>query len=168
MASAQLFAAVPFYAGLTLEEIGGRGIRWQERPAAASVPAAPAGPFDVGEPVAPLSPNGALRLGTFRSIWASPEVEASPALKFLAARQQLELSPVDADRLGVANGDRVAISVEEREVRATVAVRGNVPAGTVFLGEATAIDSATELLSDAPRLVTVVPASERVGAEVLS
>jgi NADH-quinone oxidoreductase subunit G len=33
-ASAQLFAAVPFYAGLTLEQIGGRGVRWQERPQA--------------------------------------------------------------------------------------------------------------------------------------
>ena len=34
MASQQLFDAVPFYAGLTLEEIGGRGVRWQERPEA--------------------------------------------------------------------------------------------------------------------------------------
>jgi NADH-quinone oxidoreductase subunit G len=33
-ASEQLFAAVPFYAGLTLEQIGGRGVRWQERPQA--------------------------------------------------------------------------------------------------------------------------------------
>jgi NADH-quinone oxidoreductase subunit G len=43
MASRQLFDAVPFYAGLTLDEIGGRGIRWQDRPAAgayrAEVPA---------------------------------------------------------------------------------------------------------------------------------
>ncbi len=31
MASQQLFDAVPFYAGLTLDEIGGRGVRWQER-----------------------------------------------------------------------------------------------------------------------------------------
>jgi NADH-quinone oxidoreductase subunit G len=31
MASQQLFEAVPFYEGLTLEEIGGKGIRWQER-----------------------------------------------------------------------------------------------------------------------------------------
>jgi NADH-quinone oxidoreductase subunit G len=30
-ASQQLFDAVPFYAGLTLEEIGGKGIRWAER-----------------------------------------------------------------------------------------------------------------------------------------
>jgi NADH-quinone oxidoreductase subunit G len=31
--SQQLFDAVPFYAGLTLDEIGGRGVRWQEREA---------------------------------------------------------------------------------------------------------------------------------------
>ncbi len=34
MASRQLFESVPFYAGLTLEEIGGKGVRWQDRPAA--------------------------------------------------------------------------------------------------------------------------------------
>jgi NADH-quinone oxidoreductase subunit G len=33
-ASRALFDAVPFYAGLSLEEIGGRGVRWQERPQA--------------------------------------------------------------------------------------------------------------------------------------
>jgi NADH-quinone oxidoreductase subunit G len=38
MASAQLFDSVPFYAGLTLEEIGGKGIRWQEREAARAYP----------------------------------------------------------------------------------------------------------------------------------
>jgi NADH-quinone oxidoreductase subunit G len=36
--SEQLFDAVPFYAGLTLEEIGGKGVRWQDRPAAAAYP----------------------------------------------------------------------------------------------------------------------------------
>ncbi len=38
MASRRLFDAVPFYAGLTLEEIGGRGVRWQERDAASAFP----------------------------------------------------------------------------------------------------------------------------------
>jgi NADH-quinone oxidoreductase subunit G len=38
MASQQLIDAVPFYAGLTLEEIGGKGIRWQERDAASAYP----------------------------------------------------------------------------------------------------------------------------------
>ena len=35
-ASQKLFEAVPFYGGLTLEEIGGRGVRWQERPQASA------------------------------------------------------------------------------------------------------------------------------------
>ncbi len=52
MASQRLFDAVPFYAGLTLEQIGGRGVRWQERPQASAYSAArdPAG--------APGAPNG--------------------------------------------------------------------------------------------------------------
>ncbi|HEX4110415.1 MAG TPA: NADH-quinone oxidoreductase subunit NuoG, partial [Solirubrobacteraceae bacterium] len=39
MAFAQLVEAVPFYAGLTLEDIGGRGVRWPEREAASAMPA---------------------------------------------------------------------------------------------------------------------------------
>ncbi len=166
MASAQLFAAVPFYAGLTLEEIGGRGVRWQERAAASAVPEGPVGPFETGTPAAAPSPNGALRLGTYRSIWAAPEVEHSPALKFLTARAQVEISPADAERLGVENGERVTVSAEDREVTARVALRGNVPAGTVFLGEATAVGAANELTDGAPRLVTVAPAAEPVAATV--
>ncbi len=42
MASQQLFDTVPFYAGLTLDAIGGRGVRWQEREAAAAFPEPPA------------------------------------------------------------------------------------------------------------------------------
>jgi NADH-quinone oxidoreductase subunit G len=162
MASQQLFEAVPFYAGLTLEEIGGRGVRWQERAAAEAFPAGPAGPFDVGEPAAAPSPNGSLRLGTYRSIWASPEVEASPALKFLSARAQLEVSPADAERLGVENGDRVTVSADDRTVSAIVALRGNVPAGTVFLGEGLPEGGANELTDGAPQTVAV----ERARVEV--
>ena len=32
---------MPFYDGLTLEEIGGRGVRWQEREAAAALAPVP-------------------------------------------------------------------------------------------------------------------------------
>jgi NADH-quinone oxidoreductase subunit G len=39
MVSAQLFESVAFYAGLTLDEIGGKGIRWQEREAVGAYPA---------------------------------------------------------------------------------------------------------------------------------
>ncbi|HYV14844.1 MAG TPA: NADH-quinone oxidoreductase subunit NuoG [Conexibacter sp.] len=163
MASAQLFEAVPFYAGLTLEELGGRGVRWQERDAAAAAPAGPAAPYETGTPLAALTSqaNGTLRLGTFRSIWAAREVEMSPALRFAAARQQAELSPADAERLGLSPGERVEVSAGETSVSATVVVRGNVPEGTVFLGEATETDSATALTGG---LVEVRPARVEVPA----
>ncbi len=160
MASHQLFEAVPFYAGLTLEEIGGRGVRWQERAAAEAVPEGPAS-FETGTPVAAPSPNGALRLGTFRSIWASPEVEASPALKFLARSATLEVSPADAERLGIENGDRVRVSNDDRTVEARVALRGNAPAGTVFLDAGLSNGGAAELTGET---VVVEPARVEVPA----
>jgi NADH-quinone oxidoreductase subunit G len=140
---------VPFYAGLTLDEIGGLGVRWHDREAAAAFPEAPAMP-PPGDPGPPApDPHGKLRLGTFRSIWAAPEVELSPALKFLAARQRAELSPQDAQRLGVAQGDHVEVGVNGSAVRATVAVRSGVPAGTVFLEENVADGGANALETDA-------------------
>ncbi|HEV3229247.1 MAG TPA: NADH-quinone oxidoreductase subunit NuoG, partial [Solirubrobacteraceae bacterium] len=90
MATAQLIDAVPFYAGLTLEQIGGRGVRWPERAEASAAPPASLGPFELEAPPAAQRAGddlgapraGALRLGTYRSIWASPEVEVSPSLHF--------------------------------------------------------------------------------------
>lgn len=162
MATQQLVESVPFYAGLTLEEIGGRGVRWQERAAVEAFPAGPQGPFDVGEPAAAPSPNGALRLGTFRSIWAAPEVEAAPALKFLARKATLEVNPADADRLGIENGDRVTVSTDDRTVEARAAIRGNAPAGTVSLDAGLPQGGASELTDGTPRTVTV----ERTKVEV--
>jgi NADH-quinone oxidoreductase subunit G len=159
MVTAQLTEAVPFYAGLTPEEIGGRGVRWPQRDAASALPEADLGPFELEPPPAGPSPNGALRLGTFRSVWAAPEVEASPSLRFLTARQAVELSPEDARRLDLASGDPVAVRPAENgegaEVRTTVAVRSAVPAGTAFLQEATPDASANRLTDGAPRLVEV-------------
>jgi NADH-quinone oxidoreductase subunit G len=121
-------SAVPFYEHLTVGEIGGRGVRWQEREAAANLqPGSSTGETVTPQPAA--SPNGALRLGTFRSIWASPEVEISPALKFLSRTPSAELSPEDAQRLGVTNGN----SVEVAGVPATARIRSDVPAGNVFI-----------------------------------
>jgi NADH-quinone oxidoreductase subunit G len=92
-ASRRLLETVPFYAGLTLEEIGGRGVRWQEREQAERFPSAPA----VGhEPPAlsapaedPAAGERARELAGFRSVWDAPEVEHSPALEFLFPRREL-------------------------------------------------------------------------------
>jgi NADH-quinone oxidoreductase subunit G len=145
MATQRLAAAVPFYRGLTLEEIGGTGVRWQDREAAAAYPTAPLGPFELETPAAAPAPAGQLRLGTFRSIWASREVAASPALKFLHPTQRAELSPDDARKLGVSDGERVVVGVNGHSVRATVALRAAAPAGTVYLETAIPEDNASVL-----------------------
>jgi NADH-quinone oxidoreductase subunit G len=145
MASKVLFDAIPFYNGLTLDALGGRGVRWPARPEAAAWPAADTGPFGIETPPHAPTPNGALRLGTFRSIWAAPQVELSPALKFLRQHQRAELSPADAERLGVAHGDRVTVGSNGHRVHATVSLRAAVPEGTVFLETGIRADSANAL-----------------------
>ena len=73
------------------------------------------------------------------------EVEASPSLQFLAPRQRLEVSPEDARRLGIDEGDRVRVGTDGTRVDATVALRAAVPAGSVFLQEGLARDGANLL-----------------------
>jgi NADH-quinone oxidoreductase subunit G len=94
MASELLFETVPFYAGLTLEEIGGRGVRWQERAAASAFPqiddetAAARREDELVEPS-----EEAAELAGYRSVWDAPEVEFSPALQFLFPRKKAVLPP---------------------------------------------------------------------------
>jgi NADH-quinone oxidoreductase subunit G len=144
MAFAQLVEAVPFYGGLTLEEIGGRGVRWQEREAASAFPApdAPTAATSAAPAAPAVATNGTLRLGTYRSIWAAPEVELSPALIFTIARQQIEISPEDAQRLGIGPGDAVDVSQNGTRLSGTVHIRTGVPAGSVFLADGIANGSA--------------------------
>jgi NADH-quinone oxidoreductase subunit G len=203
MASAQLFAAVPFYAGLTLEQVGGQGVRWPEREQADRGPAGgepvqaaggegdsgPAGggpvqaagareavsatqersvrPHEGRMPVttageAVTAGDGALRLGSYRSLWTGPEVQASPALAFLHPRQRAELSPADAGRLGLREGQPVRVRAHanghpgaagspgaedegaaRREVQATVALRQALRPGVVLLQDGLERDSAS-------------------------
>ena len=83
-ASERLFQAVPFYAGLTLDEIGGRGVRWSERPQADSL--AQGGSDQAAPQSAALD---AAELAGWRSLWDAPEVEASPALEFAGRAREL-------------------------------------------------------------------------------
>jgi NADH-quinone oxidoreductase subunit G len=150
-----LFEAVPFYAGLSLVELAAHGVRWTERDAASALQAPDWEPVELERPPAAPSPNGALRLGTFRPIWAAPEVEVSPALKFLFPRPRVELSPRDAQRLGLVNGSRVQVAHDGTAVAAEVTVRSDVPDGSAFLPEA---GGANALTNGEPRLVEVRPA----------
>jgi NADH-quinone oxidoreductase subunit G len=150
--TAEVAKAVPFYGGVTLEEIGGHGVRWQDRDAASAAP-------ETGLPDSPLEeppelPEG-MRLGVVRSLWTGRETEHAGALRFLAPRQRVELAPADAERLGVSAGDQVVVSADDQSVRAAVALRHGVPPGSVFLIAGTTDDNATALLNGQPRTVEV-------------
>jgi len=166
VASKRLFEAVPFYEGLTLDEIGGRGVRWPERETHLA-PAWEPAKLDVPDG-APAAGDGALRLGTFRSLWASKEVEVSPALHFLRPQQVVELSPADAEALGIREGDRVEVGSNGTRVRGPVRLRAAIPSGTVFLAEGTSSDPAnalTERTVAVTRLAASAPEVSTVGIQ---
>jgi len=122
-------------------------VRWQDREQAAGFGfEVDLGPFELDPPPASAADaDGRFRLGTFRSVWAAPEVQASPALRFLHPRQHVELSPADAQRLGVLEGDRVVVGSNGSSVHGTVALRAAMPPGSVFLQNAIPEDSASAL-----------------------
>jgi NADH-quinone oxidoreductase subunit G len=160
MAFTQLVEAVPFYSGLTLDELGGQGVRWpevvgdnwrqttaiSEGSTASPGPAAPTP--DAPKNGAPGQGPDGLRLGRYKPIWADPQVEISPALQYTIARQQVELSPEDAQRLGLASGDAVEVSQNGTRLAGTAQIRSGVPQGTAFLAEGIAADSANALTED--------------------
>jgi NADH-quinone oxidoreductase subunit G len=177
-ALAALTDAVPFYAGIDDAEIGGRGIRWQDRDAASglpgatgtdspdphsrgvpgeSVPASPASSQGTSDPESVGTPRegepsdpGSLVLGTYRDIWAGPVTELNPPLKFLQPRQRIELSLADAERLGLKGGDEVSVSQNGTSVGARVTIRERVEQGVCFLVEGTAEGNANQLLNGGP------------------
>jgi NADH-quinone oxidoreductase subunit G len=141
-----LASETAIYAGLTHEEIGGTGVRWQERDAASalagsklseSTSSAPVGESAGSEPPGNDSAgeNGSLRLGTYRDLWVGEATERSPALHFLSPAQRLEVSPADAERLGVRQGDEVKVRSNGHALDATVAIRERMRPGAGFLIE---------------------------------
>jgi NADH-quinone oxidoreductase subunit G len=76
MVTAQLVEAVPFYHGLTLEAIGGRGVRWPERTAACAVPEGDPGPFELGSP--PASPSATPTSSASTTTCSAPTARSSP------------------------------------------------------------------------------------------
>jgi NADH-quinone oxidoreductase subunit G len=130
MVTALIAEAVPFYAGLTLDEIGGDGVRWQDRDAAGALEPAELSTDPLAEPPAP---QGGLMLAGAPTLWTGPEVEYSPSLRFLATGETAWLSVEDARRLGIASGDEVELSANGQRLSALAVVRTGVPAGSVFV-----------------------------------
>jgi NADH-quinone oxidoreductase subunit G len=130
MVTALVAEAVPFYADITLDELGGDGVRWQDREAASALPETelPAGALET-----PPAPGDDLVLAGAPSLWEGPEVEHSPSLRFLDPGPSAWLSVDDARRLGIENGAEVELAANGDRLTATAIVRTGVPAGSVFL-----------------------------------
>src|SRR5205085_4719053 len=153
----------PLYGGVTLDEIGGRGVRWQEREASRSAAKEVLGPLVFSDPAeprtAPHPSDGELRLQTRRDLWASREVEHAPSLDFLRPRQELVLNPADAERLGLTRGDLVRISSNGSAIEAEVAPRASVKEGTGHLTEGTAEQNANALGDDGGAVIVNIQPS---------
>ncbi len=148
-----LAAEVPLYKGITVEEIGGDGVRWQERPGVPELKPA-VSPKRSGSR---SRSNGGLVLGTYRDIWATEVTERNPALEFLRPQQKLELAPEDAERLGVAHGQEVTVSVNGTSVEARAAIRSAQRPGAAFLIEGAAEGNANLLANGVPQEIEVTP-----------
>jgi NADH-quinone oxidoreductase subunit G len=134
-----LVAEVPFYEGLDLEAIGGTGIRWPEHSSPddrGQTPKEPGlRPGTSGSDPLPAPPDGALRLGTYRDLWADPATERNPSLRFLRPKQTLEIAPADGERMGLKDGDEVRVSSNGDSLAARVAMRERLRPGGAFLIE---------------------------------
>jgi NADH-quinone oxidoreductase subunit G len=158
----QLTEAVSFYAEISDADIGGRGIRWQDTPAAnnvpesgrASGPGSPDPPRSLSADPGPDAPH-ALALGTYRDLWAGPITELNPPLKFLQPRQRVEISPADAEALDLKSGDKVRVSQNGNGVEAEIHVKERVSKGIAFMAEGVLDGNANALLNGGPVQVTI-------------
>jgi NADH-quinone oxidoreductase subunit G len=159
MVLSEIAAHVPFYRDVTLDEIGGDGVRWQEREVSIAAARETLGELHFSSPApvpAPLEPSGqALALATVPDLWASWECERSPALDFLPAEQELQVHPSDGERLGVEPGDRVEVASNGHAVHAVVRLRESARPGSALLTWGTRLENANRLVDGAPVLVEV-------------
>jgi NADH-quinone oxidoreductase subunit G len=178
-----LTEAAPIYSDLTDAEIGGRGIRWQDRPASSLRPAPdspdPAGPgsqdtqrgapadntepgntargdaSDESGPAGSSSPAGSFKLGTYRDLWVGSITELNPPLRFLAPQQRVEMAISDVEALGLKAGDEVKVAQNGSSVVAKVDPKERVSRGVVFLIEGTKDGNANGLLNGSPVSVEI-------------
>ena len=157
----ELSQRVPLYAGITIDRIGGDGVRWQDCDPQGDLESIESIAVDVPElPVA--QPEQGLVLTTRASLWTAPEAEHSPILEFLRPQQELLVNPADARRLGVRDGEVVSVSSDGRGIEALVRVTVRAPAGAVYLIEGTRDDNANLLIDGDSGVGVEVAKADRV------
>jgi anaerobic selenocysteine-containing dehydrogenase len=69
--------------------------------------------------------------------------------------QRIEISPTDAQRLDLKNGEAVRVSQNGNAVDAAVLIKERIAPGTVFLAEGVGGANANSLLNGGPVQVTI-------------
>ncbi len=83
---------------------------------------------------------GELRLHRFRPLFAGPAVERVPELQFLRPDPAVELSPPDAERRGIANGDAVLVRSNGTGVELEARVAKHLVPGVARIPDEYAVD----------------------------
>ncbi len=111
---------------LTLEEIGLHAVLPARRPYVAPDPATTPAPIETGD---------ALRLNRYRPLFSGPAVERVPELGFQRPARDVELSPADAESLGIANGDQVVVRSNGTSVELHARVNRRLVEGVARVAE---------------------------------
>ncbi len=111
------------FAGLSWHEIGERGARSAAAPADGPAPAIPQ--IGEGEP-------GGITVVGYRQLMSGPSVDHAPVLHF-QRRTGIEISHDDAQRIGVATGDRIEVRFGEQTRTGAAIVQRRLRAGVVRL-----------------------------------
>jgi NADH-quinone oxidoreductase subunit G len=154
-----LCAEVSFYGPTAYEEIGGKGLRWQDRDPGMSWAPSEIAPAPGAEARTAAGGDGLL-LGTYRDLWATDVTERNPAIRFLSPTQKLELSPADAKDLDLGNGDPVTVSVNGHSVEARVSIKQRMQKGVAFVIEGTREGNGNVLANGVPQRVKVAKRAE--------
>jgi NADH-quinone oxidoreductase subunit G len=108
------------WAGVSLDSLGQQA-PLPDRPIARPVEAAPAEP--------PRPPRGGpLQLLRYRPLFSGPVLERVPELAFQRPAPEVELSPEDADRRGITNGDAVLVRSDGTSVALQARIARRLPA----------------------------------------
>ncbi|MEP6640533.1 MAG: molybdopterin-dependent oxidoreductase, partial [Gaiellales bacterium] len=122
-AFADLAARRPAFAGMSWSEIGEQA-RLGERP-----PAAAATPVPQLKPVADMPETVVVG---YRELMSGPAVDHTPQLQF-QRRRGIEIADADAERLGLAAGDRVEVTVDGHTHTGPALVQRKLRPGVVRL-----------------------------------
>jgi predicted molibdopterin-dependent oxidoreductase YjgC len=88
-----------------------------------------------------LSPSGTVprgkrtRLVRYKPLFSGPAVERVPNLQFQRPGPEIELSPEDARKLGIARGDEVVVRTNGTSARLRARIRAGLARGVVLVPE---------------------------------